>query len=158
MLGQRWSSHKLTEYMQTRITKIAFIITGIIVFICLLLTNVISIKDNISKTSISAVTADELLVSYARNETSANHQYLNKIVKVYGKVSEIGLLKDNQIEVTLTGTSKNSILCTLLPEKIFNVIDTIQIDDELLIQGNCIGYLNDVYLNNCTILNLSNIK
>jgi hypothetical protein len=144
--------------MQTIPARIFFIILGIIVLVCLLFTLVDFNKENITNQSIKSVTADELLVSYARSETNANLQYLNKIIKVYGKVSDIGLLKDNQVEVTLTGTSENSILCTLTPERIFSVIDTIQIDDELLIQGNCIGYLNDVYLKNCTILNLSNIK
>ncbi len=144
--------------MQTIPNRIVFIIMGIIVFVCLLSTLTDFSKINIKDKSIKSVTAEELLHSYARNETNANIQYLNKIIKVYGKVSEIGLLKDNQVEVTLTGGSKNSILCTLIPEKIFSVIDTIQIDDELLIQGNCIGYLNDVYLNDCTILSLSKLK
>jgi tRNA_anti-like len=144
--------------MQTIIGRSVFMIVGIIVFVCLLFTAVVFITENITNPSIKSVTADELLISYSRDETNANQQYLNKIIKVYGKVSEIGLLKDNQVEVTLTGTNKNTILCTLKPEKIFSIIDTIQIDDEVLIQGNCIGYLNDVYLNNCTILSLSNIN
>lgn len=143
--------------MKATITRTAFIATGVTVFVYLLFHLIIFLSEN-TKSAIKSVTADELLVSFIRNETSANQQYLSKTIQVYGKVSDIVLLKDNQVEITLAGTNYGSVLCTLKPEKIFGIIDSIEIDDDVLIRGNCIGFLNDVYLNNCTIFNSANIK
>lgn len=138
--------------MTIKVKKIVFIITGIVVFLCLIFLFLNSPSSEIIKPSSKFLTVDELLHSFLGNEVNANLQYLNKTLQVQGKVSAIDLLKDNQVEIALKGNQKGAILCTLKPEKLFQIIDSVKINDDMLIQGRCIGFLGDVYLKNCTVI------
>lgn len=137
--------------MKTTIAKIISIVLGVLVAVVLIYFTVMHVKNQSTETSIFSVSADELLNSFVGNEKKANQQYLNKVIQVHGKLSNIGMLENNQVEITLMGNSYGSILCTLNPEKLFGILDSIEMNAEILIEGNCIGFLNDVYLNNCTV-------
>lgn len=133
--------------------RTAFFIASVLLLGFLLYYSNNQFRHQLAKPSITAVTADELLNAFIRNETTATEQYVDKIIQVRGKVSDIGLLKNNQVQIILAGTRQRSVLCTLNPERLFGIIDAIEIGGEILIEGKCIGFLNDVYLKNCTVLN-----
>ncbi|GCC53071.1 hypothetical protein SanaruYs_33120 [Chryseotalea sanaruensis] len=137
--------------MKLQKIKIASVIIGVLVPICLVYISTNQFNNQAPKCSIKTITVDELLKSFIRNETIATQQYLNKVIQVRGKISSIGLLKDNQVEIALKGTRYKSILCTLNPEQLFGIINSIEINSEVLIEGKCIGFLNDVYLKKCTV-------
>jgi hypothetical protein len=149
--------HQLIKMKSQRI-KIASVIIGVLVIGFLIQFSADKLNYCVIKPLTESVTVDELLTSFLKNKTIATEQYLNKIIQVRGKVSNVWLLKDNQTMITLKGTRYNSIHCVLNPEKLFGVIDSIEINKEVLIKGKCIGFLNDVYLENCTVFNSSKTK
>lgn len=144
--------------MKTTIAKIISVVLGVLVAVVLIYFTVMYVKNQSTESSIFSVTADELINSFKGDERNANQQYLNKVIQVHGKLSNIGMLENNQVEITLMGNRYGSILCTLNPEKLFGMLDSIEMNAEILIEGNCIGFLNDVYLNNCTVFNSTKSK
>lgn len=139
--------------MKPRIIRTASFIASVLLLGFLLYYSTNQFRHQLAKPSMRAVTADELLNAFIRNETTATEQYVDKTIQVWGRVSNIGLLKNNQVQIILAGTRQRSVLCTINPERLFGIIDSIEIGGEILIEGKCIGFLNDVYLKNCTVLN-----
>lgn len=91
--------------------------------------------------------ADSLLAAYAENEEAANRKYLGKVIEVTGIVSD--------------GSTKKNILLGLIPDsKVSCLLDstnalkshTVKAGDTLRLRGVCTGFLLDVELNRCVVL------
>lgn len=94
------------------------------------------------------VAADDLIAAYATDEAKANQQYLGKVVDVTGVVSG-------------GSTGKNILLGTNLTAKVSCLLDSahtlqstsIKPGDKLRMRGVCTGFLLDVELNRCVVVN-----
>ena len=93
------------------------------------------------------VPADDLIAAYATDEAKANQQYLGKVVEVTGLVS--GGTTANNI---LLGTSPNAKVSCLLDSAHTLQNKAIKPGDKLRLRGVCTGFLLDVELNRCVIV------
>jgi hypothetical protein len=97
------------------------------------------------------VTATQLQKAFEENETTASAMYINKILEVSGTIVSIKPAENKVTNITLaTGSEISSVICTFSaisdPAKFKN-------GDEITLRGECSGFLMDVLLNNCAIIN-----
>jgi len=96
------------------------------------------------------VSATFLQKAFDDNETAASAKYINKIIEVTGKIASIKPAENNIINISLeTGDELSSIICT------FSAISDpskLKEGDDIVVRGECSGFLMDVLLNNCALI------
>jgi hypothetical protein len=99
------------------------------------------------------ITASELLKEFEDNETVASTRYINKILEVKGTIASVKPAENNVINISLmTGSDLSSVICT------FNAIadpSVLKTGDAITLRGECSGFLMDVLLNNCAVIEKS---
>lgn len=102
-----------------------------------------------SKTDIK-INASDLLLAFENDEQEANTLYLDKIVEVSGRIDSVE--DDSFISVTIKNSDDISgIICSFDKNTISSQAFTI--GDHIQVKGNCTGYLMDVILVKCVIVN-----
>ncbi|MCY7422039.1 MAG: OB-fold putative lipoprotein [Chitinophagaceae bacterium] len=97
------------------------------------------------------INAAQLYQQYNEHEPEANQKYLDKIVEVKGKVSEVQ--NNNSLIVLLinAGDGIGGINCSM-KDKNFGT-DMLQLKDkEVVVKGKCSGFLMDVNLVDCVLI------
>ena len=95
-----------------------------------------------------AVDASALFDVFESNETKANALYLDKVVKVNGKVSSLSINQEGkQVVILETKDPMFGVSCTL-----DEPVDDIEIGATIVIKGFCKGYLSDVVLTECKLI------
>lgn len=93
------------------------------------------------------VAATELFDAYVKNEAEANTKYLNQVLEVTGKVSEVSTNLDNKKVVVLeTKDLMFGVRCTMEDSLV-----SIQVGAITTIKGICTGYLSDVVITNAIL-------
>ena len=98
------------------------------------------------------LTAEALLADFNKDETAANTKYLDKVIAVSGKVTEVKLdTATGQATVILdSGDPMAAVTCSFYNDEAAAVKQLKQ-GDAIVIKGNCTGKLMDVVLNKCSI-------
>ena len=98
------------------------------------------------------ISVDQILSDYQNNEEQANKSYTDKIVQLKGEISKISI-QDGKATFTLISPSFDAtVICSFQAEENRNVL-SFKKGDEISLKGICTGYLLDVVLVNCVILN-----
>jgi len=96
------------------------------------------------------ISATLLQKAFEDNETTASTKYINKILEVTGTISSVKPADNNVLNITLvTGSDFSSVICT------FPAIadpSGFKEGDEITVRGECSGYLMDVLMNNCAVI------
>lgn len=96
------------------------------------------------------IQADALLKEFETNEQEASLKYINKVIEVSGTISSAEKGEGTAWSIALdTGSDFAKILCTFT-----SIDDTTQLEPgkQVVLRGECSGYLMDVLLNNCQII------
>jgi len=97
------------------------------------------------------ITATALQKEFEDGETEASAKYIKKIIEVSGSVSSVTQADSNNVNISLkSGNDLSSVICTFAaanPTK-------VRTGDEITIRGECSGFLMDVLLNNCAIVQM----
>jgi RecG-like helicase len=98
------------------------------------------------------LTAAALVADYNKDEAAANLKYLDKVIDVKGKITEIKLdSASGQSTVILdSGDPMAAVTCSFYNEEAASV-KTLTQGAEVVIKGKCTGKLMDVVLNKCSI-------
>jgi DNA/RNA endonuclease YhcR with UshA esterase domain len=108
---------------------------------------------NVAKTkSDISLSADEILNDFSSDESIANTKYLEKIIEVKGDISEIKIEKEKGIITLKTNDDFGSVLCHLSKEST-QKINSLKVGQEIYLKGICTGFLMDVILVKCEIIN-----
>jgi hypothetical protein len=108
---------------------------------------------NVGETSSDiTITAAEILNNFTVDETSANAIYLEKIIEVIGVISDIKVERKKGIITLKTNDDFGNVLGHLSDEATNN-ISTLKIGQTVTLKGICTGYLMDVILVKCEIIN-----
>lgn len=97
------------------------------------------------------ITAADLQKAFEDNDTLATSKYVNKIMEITGIIESVNIGKDNILSVIIkTGSDFSSVICTFPL-----TADTTKfiVGDQVTIKGECSGFLMDVLLNNCVLIN-----
>ena len=97
------------------------------------------------------LTAENLIAEYRANEVGTTEKYSERVIQVNGKVFEISTLKGNSIITLKDETLESSIICHMLPEENKKALQ-IQKGQNISIKGISTGYLMDVIMVRCTLV------
>lgn len=105
---------------------------------------------NVKKKADFELSTAELVNAFEMNEEDANAKYLGKIIEVTGRIDDI-TIKDEVVSVTLKNEDDISgVICSFAQSSVS--ADNLKIGQTKSIKGVCSGYLLDVVLNKCTIV------
>ena len=135
--------------------KKIIIIIGLVVIVVIAITFNYIFKSNevntITEITIYKLAAKELFSKFEEDELKANELYLNKIIEVSGRIDQVKRNLDNEPVIILKEESEMfGIVCTLKQNIALN---ESTVGKHVKIKGLCQGYLTDVIINNCIILN-----
>jgi len=108
---------------------------------------------NVAKKSVDInITANTLLADFSSDETKANTKYLDKIIAVKGMVTNIEF-NGEKVAISLqTEDDFGSVVCYLVKDE-FKKSAEIKEGQEVILKGICTGFLMDVILVKCVIIN-----
>jgi len=96
------------------------------------------------------ITAVDLQKAFESNETSANSRFVKKVIEVSGTIESVKAGEDKSLNVALkTGSVLGSVICTFQSDSEASIL---KVGDNIVIRGECSGFLTDVLLNNCAVV------
>lgn len=98
------------------------------------------------------LTADKILSEFSLDENAANAKYLEKIIEVSGEIANITTEKEKGIITLKTNDDFGSVLCHL-SEASTKKMQSLKIGESIKLKGICTGFLMDVILIKCEIIN-----
>jgi hypothetical protein len=113
------------------------------------------LKDKYAEKELSV---DDLFNSFITNEALATDQFLEKEIFIHGRLSAIHPLRNNQTILELEGNKNGSIHCLIATTKLYEKINELELNSDITLKGECIGFLDEVYLSNCTLLSVKNLN
>ncbi len=130
-------------------------ITGIVILLFLLLGTAIVYQmynkphRSIESETALIISAENLALSYSKNEASADKKYLDKPIQVTGLIADIANNQQNKQVVVLQGTDLSGVQCTLEQNN-----NALKKGANVIIKGFCTGYLTDVILDRCVVVEI----
>ncbi|MEX0636227.1 MAG: hypothetical protein WD135_05615 [Ferruginibacter sp.] len=102
--------------------------------------------------AIDYITASALINTYSNEEEMANKKYLGRVIQVNGTVVEVINQQDTAFTIVLGDPSFMSrVSCTMDKNHIVSA-KKYDIGNVVNVKGICTGYLMDIELNNCLIV------
>lgn len=96
--------------------------------------------------------ATALVELYQNDEAKANQQYLGKTIQATGVIAEINNLQDTLVNVLIGESSSMHKVSCLLDIRYLALIRNYRVGQQIIIRGICTGYLMDVEMNRCVII------
>ena len=87
--------------------------------------------------------APALLKAFETNETTANTQYLDKVIEVSGQISRIEKDGEKKSIYLSTGNEMSSVICEM---ESASSTEGLAAGSKVVVKGKCTGYLMDVVL------------
>lgn len=98
-----------------------------------------------------SLTSDIIVEDFENNETLANSKYLEQIIQVTGTISEVVITKDKGVIVLNASNALGNVMCHVSASE-HQKINALKKDQEITMKGICTGYLMDVILVKCVIV------
>jgi tRNA_anti-like len=100
----------------------------------------------------ATIDAIKLIGDYENDEAIANKLYLGKVLLVNGKIAAIENQQDTLVNILLGGQyNMHKVSCLLYKEQI-QKSKNYSVEKTIAIKGICTGFLADVELNRCVIV------
>jgi len=100
----------------------------------------------------SKIGAVQLTNSFLHNESTSNSLYKGKIVEVTGIVKEVTFLNKRNTVILQGGNTQSGVLCDMHSTDSVT-LKNIKKGDSIKIKGVCKGFLKDVIILNCILIN-----
>jgi tRNA_anti-like len=134
-----------------RSIQIFFLLSGLFAIALVIVAYKMYTKPNrlVENETAIVIGATKLFDTYEKSESVADTKYLNQVLEVTGKVSEISANMDNKKVILLeTSNPMFGVRCTMQDSLI-----SIQVGTTITIKGICTGYLSDVVITNGILKN-----
>jgi hypothetical protein len=96
------------------------------------------------------ISSTEIQKAFEDDEKAASAKYINKVAEVTGEVITITRSENSSFNVSLqTGSDLSKVICTFNKVKDPSVFN---LGKQITLRGECSGFLMDVLLNNCAVV------
>ena len=102
--------------------------------------------------AVEHITAEVLIDAYSNKEDVANKKYLGKVIEVKGVVVDVKKLQDTTFTILLGDTAHSSRVSCTIDKNHIDAAKKYIVGSIVDIKGICTGYLMDVELNHCLIV------
>lgn len=100
----------------------------------------------------ASVSASALVEIYESDEAKANHQFLGKTLQVTGAIAEINNQQDTLVNVLIGESNSMHKVSCLLDNRYTALVRNYRVGQQIIIRGVCTGYLMDVEMNRCVMI------
>lgn len=108
---------------------------------------------NVSKSKPDIILNSQVMLNdYQDDEFLANKKYVDKLIQVTGEIVEISIDKGTTIVTLKDFNGLSTIICHMLAEDNLKVLK-LEIGNEVIIKGICTGYLLDIIMVKCVLIN-----
>ena len=108
---------------------------------------------NVSKSKPDIILNSQVLLNdYQEDENLANKKYVDKLIQVTGEIVEISIDKGTTIVTLKDFNGLSTIICHMLAEDNLKALK-LEIGNEIIIKGICTGYLLDIIMVKCVLIN-----
>jgi hypothetical protein len=97
------------------------------------------------------LTAQNLIKEYQENEQNTNEKYTEQVIQIEGNVYEISTLRGNSVVTLNDPDSQSSIICHMQAEDNKRAL-RLKKGQRIVIKGVCTGYLLDVIMVRCILV------
>ncbi len=97
------------------------------------------------------LTAQNLIDQYQEDEATTNAKYTENVIQIVGTIFDISTLKGNMVITLKDDDLEASIICHMLPEENRKSLQ-LKKGQNVNIKGICTGYLLDVIMVKCTLV------
>lgn len=98
------------------------------------------------------LTSQNLIEEYEKDEVTTDRKYSEKILQVEGIIYELSTLKGSRVITLRNEDLESNITCYITPEENVNTLN-LKIGQDIVIKGICTGYLLDVIMVKCVLVN-----
>ena len=102
--------------------------------------------------AVDLTTASVLIDAYSSKEDAANKKYLGKVIQVKGTIVELTNQQDTAFTILLGDTAHSSRVSCTLDKNHIAAAKKYAVGNSIIVKGICTGYLMDVELNSCLIV------
>lgn len=103
----------------------------------------------------ATVTSVALMSSFEEDEESANASFLGKVIEVSGLISELKFYENGSAQVNLESQNvMGGISCNFESHDAAKLDGDLRAGQQLKIKGMCTGFLMDVVLERCVLVEL----
>ena len=102
--------------------------------------------------AIENTTAKALINIYSSEEDAANKKYLGKVIEVSGDILEVTNLQDTAFTILLGDTADMSRVSCTIDKNHITAAKKYNVGSSVKVKGICTGYLMDIELNRCLIV------
>ena len=96
------------------------------------------------------MTATDLQKAFEDDEIAATAKYVKKVIEIRGLIESLKAGEDNTLNISLkTGSDLSSVICTF---QSVSDLSGFNPDEQITLRGECSGFLMDVLLNNCSVI------
>jgi hypothetical protein len=96
------------------------------------------------------ITATQLQKEFEYDETKASLKYINKILEVTGTIISVKQEENNSVNISLsTENHISSVICTC---PAISDTSVFKRGNQIIVRGICSGFLMDVLMNNCAVI------
>ena len=100
-----------------------------------------------------SISTTNLYRQFSENETQANQQYLDKVIQVRGVLQTINRGQGGSLNLILdAGSEMGGVICEIPSANVPEGLN-LQTGKEIVVKGQCTGFLMDVVLVKCVIVN-----
>jgi len=108
---------------------------------------------NVSKSKPDIILNSQVLLNdYQEDETLANKKYADKLIQITGEIVKIAINKGVIIISLKDFNGQSTIICHMLAKDNLKALK-LQIGNEVIIKGICTGYLLDLIMVKCVLIN-----
>ena len=102
------------------------------------------------------IEAVELFRQFSENEVTANDKYLGSLLRIEGSVLSVDKTDGELVAIRLdVDDMLDAVVCE--PDPIYKrEIPAMNPGDQIVAQGVCTGFLNDVIINRCVVIKIKN--
>lgn len=108
--------------------------------------------DLVNTEAVDYTTASLLFDAYSNNEDAANKKYLGKVLQVSGTIVEVTNQRDTAFTILLGSSTQSSRVSCTIDKNHIAAAKKYSIGNVVKVKGICTGYLMDVELNRCLIV------
>lgn len=98
------------------------------------------------------ITANQLFVEYEQNEDEANERFLDKVIIIEGKIDELDISKEDDPTIIIKNAEDFFGVSCSFGKEMEQLLANKKIGDFIKVKGICKGYLSDVVLIDCIII------
>ncbi|MDT7832937.1 hypothetical protein RQM59_11135 [Flavobacteriaceae bacterium S356] len=134
---------------------VLLVLSALLIVFCIYLNSKLTAETYIDIENVSTelnITSNKLVANFMDNEERADSMFSGKIVEITGRVKEVTFLNNRNTVILYGQNTASGIICDFDTNQL-EEIKNLSKNQKITIKGVCKGFLKDVVILNCLLMN-----